>query len=130
MHSVIFAVCHIGNLKHYQTHIDIRGYKFSTVVHRNFNVTQHLIPSYTPAFVISYRNTQKYIFDFGCLICIAISRLAVTSLLNNDSFSHHHRRCLYLTFTVLYKDMENVRQNKCPDIPTNKFTKTVQSALT
>jgi len=28
MHSVIFAVCHIGILRHYQTLIDIRGYKF------------------------------------------------------------------------------------------------------
>lgn len=69
-------------------------------------------------------------FDFGCITCIAISHLTVMSVLNNDSFSHYHRCCLYLTFTVLYKDMENVCQNKYPDVPTNKFTKTVKSALT
>jgi len=130
MHSVIFAVCHIEILKHYQTHIGLSGYTFATVVHLKFQFYTTSNSFIHTCFFISYRNTQKYIFDFGCLICIAISHLAVTSLLNNDNFSHHHRHCLYLTFTVLYEDMENVRQNKYPDVPTNKFTKTVQSAFT
>lgn len=67
MHSVIFALCHIGIFKHYQTHIGIRGYKFSTVVHLKFQFYTTSNSFIHSCFVVSYRNTY--------LILVALSVL-------------------------------------------------------
>ena len=77
MHSVMYAVCHIGILKHYQTHIDILGYNFPPFFTLNFTFTQQLIPSYTPAFsfvIVRYTNMHIWFwihylycnFMYGC----------------------------------------------------------------